>query len=107
MTYYLFPFDKVPKDSRIVLYGAGNVGKQFYDQATETNFCEIVLWLDKNADGIFIKQPETVADLNTDDYDIVVIAIENETIMLEIKALLMNYGVPDYKILQNFRRHFG
>jgi len=29
---YIFPFDKVPKDSRIVLYGAGNVGKQFYEQ---------------------------------------------------------------------------
>jgi len=99
MTYHLFPFDKVPKNSRIVLYGAGNVGKQFYAQITETNFCKIVLWLDKNADVILVKKPEKIAVLNVDDYDIVVIAIENETVMLDVKALLMNYGVPENKIL--------
>jgi len=99
MTYHLFPFDKVPKNSRIVLYGAGNVGKQFYDQIIETNFCEIVLWLDKNADGVFAKKPEAIASLNVDDYEIAVIAIESETIMLEVKALLVNYGVPENKIL--------
>jgi len=103
MSYHLFPFDKVPKNSRIVLYGAGNVGKQFYDQATETNFCQIVLWLDKNADGIFIKQPEKIADLNLDDYDIVVIAIESDLVANDVKALLMNYGVPKHKILHSIR----
>jgi len=101
MSYYLFPFDKIPKNSRIVLYGAGNVGKQFYDQATETNFCEIVLWLDKKADGILIKQPETVVNLNSNEYDFALIAIENEAIVLEVKALLMNYGVPESKILHS------
>jgi FkbM family methyltransferase len=101
MSYHLFPFDKVPKNSRVVLYGAGNVGKQFYDQATETNFCEIVLWLDKNADGILIKQPETVTGLNVNDYDFAIIAIENESIMLDVKALLMNYRVPENKILHS------
>jgi len=103
MSYHLFPFDKVPKNSRIVLYGAGNVGKQFYDQATEINFCEIVLWLDKKADGLLVKQPETVVNLNVNDYDLAIIAIENETIMLEIKALLMSYGVPESKILHSIR----
>jgi predicted O-methyltransferase YrrM len=101
INYHLFPFDKVPKHSRIVLYGAGNVGKQFYDQITKTNFCEIVLWLDKKADWIPVKQPETVTDLNPDDYDFAIIAIENEIIRLEVKALLMNYGVPEHKILHH------
>jgi len=99
MSYFLFPFAKIPQNSRIVLYGAGNVGKQFYDQITETNFCEVVLWLDKKADGILTKQPETISGLNANDYDFAIIAIENEIIMLEIKALLMNYGVPENKIL--------
>jgi FkbM family methyltransferase len=103
MSYHLFPFDKVSKNSRIVLYGAGNVGKQFYEQITETNFCEIVLWLDKNADGILVKLPETVAGLNTDDYDFAIIAIENEAIALEIKTLLMSYGVPEHKMLHKVR----
>jgi len=101
MTYYLFPFDKVPKNSNIVLYGAGNVGKQFYDQVTETNFCEIVLWLDKKADGILVKQPETITGLNTDNYDFAIIAIENETIVSNVKNFLINYGVPENKILHS------
>jgi len=101
MTYYLFPFDKVPKNSRIVLYGAGVVGKQFYDQITETHFCEIVLWLDKSADGMLAKKPETIASLNVDDYDIVVIAIENENIAGDIKNFLRSYGVSETKIIHH------
>jgi len=104
MNYYLFPFDKIPKNSRIILYGAGNVGKQFYDQITETNFCEIVFWLDKKADEVLVKRPETVASLNIDNYDFAVIAIENETTANSIKNFLMNYGIPEYKILHKI--HF-
>jgi len=37
---YFFPFDVVPKNSRIILYGAGTVGKQFYSQVTETTLCK-------------------------------------------------------------------
>jgi len=99
MSYHLFPFDKVPKNSRIILYGAGNVGKQFYNQVTETNFCEIVLWLDKNADGILVKQPATFTNLNIENYDFVVIAIENKTIANDVKIFFTNYKVPESKII--------
>jgi len=101
MIYYLFPFDKVPKGSRIVLYGAGNVGEQFYEQVIETNFCEIVLWLDKNANGILANKPGTIASLNFDDYDTVIIAIENELVAHDVKVILMDYGVPETKILHH------
>ncbi|MDR2727807.1 MAG: hypothetical protein LBB56_01655 [Chitinispirillales bacterium] len=99
MNCHLFLFDKILKGSRIVLYGAGSVGNQFYEQIAETNFCEVVLWLDKNADGTLTKKPETIASLSVDDYDIVVIAIENESIANEVKTILMNYGIPENKIL--------
>jgi glycosyltransferase involved in cell wall biosynthesis len=95
--YQLFPFGKIPENSRVILYGAGNRGKVFYNKAKETNFCEIVLWLDKKADGTLVKKPETVANLNV-DYDFVYIAIESETIVLEVKKFLMEYGVPENKI---------
>jgi len=99
MTYYLFPFDKVPKNSRIVLYGAGNVGKQFYDQIIETNFCKIALWLDKKADGTLTKKPERIADLNAKDYDTIVIAIENDAIARDVKIFFENYKIPENKII--------
>jgi len=99
MYHYLFPFEKVTQSSHIVLYGAGNVGKDFYNQVTETNFCKIVLWLDKNADGNIVKLPETIASLNADNYDAVIIAIESEIIANNVKNFLKDYGVPENKIL--------
>ncbi|MDR3001292.1 MAG: hypothetical protein LBU89_08520 [Fibromonadaceae bacterium] len=87
------------------MYGAGNVGKQFYNQIVETNFCEIVLWLDKNADGILTKKPEAIASLGVDDYDFVVIGIENEVIVFEVKDFLMNHGVFESRILH--QAHIG
>lgn len=38
----MFPFDKVPKDSKIILYGAGMVGKEFYLQIWQTKYCDVV-----------------------------------------------------------------
>jgi len=107
MTYYLFPFDKVPKGSRVVLYGAGTVGEQFYDQIIETNFGEIVLWLDNNADGILTKNPGTITSLSVDDYDTVVIAIESEIVAHNVRVLLNDYGVPESKILHHVYSSFG
>jgi len=104
---YIFPFGKVLKDSRIVLYGAGSVGRQFYEQITATNFCKIVLWLDKCADEILTKKPEAIVSQKTDDYDIVIIAIENETIAFEIKTLLTSYGIPEKKILHKVSTLFS
>lgn len=46
---YLFPFAKVPYGSRIILYGAGDVGTQYYRQIMETNYCDVVAWVDNNA----------------------------------------------------------
>lgn len=104
MIYYLFPFEKVQKGSRIVLYGAGNVGDQFYVQIVETNFCEIVLYLDKNADGTLVKKPEIITSLSVDDYDTVIIAIESELVAHDVTVLLRNYGVPESKILHNVHK---
>jgi len=111
MSYYLFPFDKIPKNSRIVLYGAGNVGRQFYAQVTEINYCEIVLWLDKKAGGIHQKMPETIVSFDVNNYDIVVIAIKRELVAKDVKDFLINSGVPESKILHQdyheFNKHPG
>jgi len=107
MFYYLFPFEKIPKNSRIVLYGAGNVGKQFRDQVLQTNFCEIVLWLDKKADDILIKSPENISSLNVDNYDFVIIAIEDETIANDVKKFLENYEIPEKKIIHYIAQHLN
>ena len=43
---WLFPFEKIEKNSTIVLYGAGSVGYEFYCQLTHSGYCKEIIWVD-------------------------------------------------------------
>lgn len=80
---YLFPFAKVPYGSRIILYGAGDVGTQYYRQIMESNYCDVVAWVDENAKkykemGFPVKRK---CEINFDciDAEYIVIGIRSET----------------------------
>ncbi len=93
---YLFPFAKVPVNSNIILYGAGNVGRAYYQQISDSKFCNIVAWVDKynnqNADKV-----DVVIKCS---YDFVVIAIESECVCHEVaKELCSTYKISSNKIL--------
>ena len=83
---FLFPFDKVPKDSRIVLYGAGECGRDYYLELKETNWCSIALWVDRNAEKIGsvleyvkISLPEDIfAHIECVDYVVILMCFTNK-----------------------------
>jgi len=106
---FIFPFESVPKNSRIILYGAGNVGKLYYSQIKKTGYCEIVHWVDKGMQitsrDYCIENPELITNLNSDNYDMVVIAVKKINMIHEIKSLLLSYGVPENKILRNIHEY--
>lgn len=89
----VFPFGKVSKGERIVLYGAGNNGRLYRAQLLATNYCDIVLWVDKNHERFeeTVKAPSEIRHI---DYDRVVITIEEEKIREEVKDTLVEMGVP-------------
>ncbi|MCR5420339.1 MAG: glycosyltransferase [Lachnospiraceae bacterium] len=96
--YWLFPFSEVPSKSRITLYGAGEVGKCFYKQISDSGFCEISEWVDRaelQVDGNKVIHPD--AAKWTSDY--VVVAVENEEIAAQIRNDLMNRGIEDNRII--------
>lgn len=76
---YLFPFDKVSKGERIVIYGAGDVGTQYAKQLGALNFCKVVAFADTYAKlgseimGIRCLTPGELKE-NCDIYDRIVIA---------------------------------
>ena len=76
---YLFPFDKVRKGERIVLYGCGVVGEQFARQINALAYCEIVAYADSFAapdttrDGKRVLTPEALLAHEV-AYDRIVIA---------------------------------
>lgn len=101
---YLFPFSLVPKDSRIILYGAGNVGKDFYLQlrmiAKSEPYCEIVAWVDRDFSLYPVNPPfDYVKNIVSYAFDYIVIAVRNAQTAQEIKNDLKEQGIPESKIV--------
>lgn len=91
---YLAPFNRIPKGSRIVLYGAGSVGQSYYKQITELDYCQIVAWMDKNKTRCGSKKLSRYMDFTSVDYDYVVIALKSESAVKKIiQEMCDNYGV--------------
>lgn len=100
-----FPFFYVPKDSVIVLYGAGGFGKQYYLDLISRNYAKEIIWVDKNVRKAEIKYGDTYdvfapEEIMNHDYDCVVVAIENVNTYYEIKQELIDkYNVDAQKII--------
>jgi len=93
---YIFPFEKIPTNSRVVLYGAGDVGKSYYQQIKNNDNICIVEWVDRNyenfrnnSDTIPITNPDLISP-NVCDY--IVIAIWQEDIARKIEKELLQKG---------------
>ena len=99
MVFYVFPFEKINKGSRVILYGANSVGKSFYNQINETNYCDVVLWVDKNTSEASIKLPTEIMEVNDNDYDHIIIAESLKTTVKDIKEYLLTQEIPESKII--------
>lgn len=102
--FHMFPYEKIPYNSRLVLYAAGDVGKSYYYQLKENNYCKLVLWTDARyrelcCEKYCIESPDK---LLTTEYDYILIAILNETMAEKVAEDLINtYGVSKEKIIMH------
>lgn len=100
-TRYYFPWYGRLDGRKIILYGAGNVGQDFYRQIMEENTAHICLWCDKNYKTIKnmpieISSPEKI--LSIPDYDMIIIAVYEKDVGEKIVEDLMKLGIPKDKI---------
>lgn len=98
---YMFPFRKVPVDSRVVLYGAGHVGRVYRHQIRLSQYCRLAAWTDaaysrEELKRLGVISPDAIRSLN---YDLIVVAIENTEIVNAVKDRLMEMGIPEEKIV--------
>lgn len=91
---YLFPFDKVNKGDRIVLYGAGDIGKEYYEELSLIEYCRVVLWVDKDYLEIADDRIKNPQEITNTEYDTIVIAIKNEKTKESVVKYLCGIGVP-------------
>lgn len=98
----LFAYDKIQKGSKIILYGAGQVGQTVMKELQYNQYCEVVLWVDKNSDGVIIKSPQSIKKMLLQSYDSVFIATSKKEYVDEIETVLKGMGVPKERIISNF-----
>lgn len=98
---YLFPFELIKVNSSIVIYGAGKVGISYVENILKSGYAKLEGWVDKNYERVINDKYvlETPDILQRREADYVVIAIENEEIVLEIKENLKMLGIGENKII--------
>lgn len=106
---FRFPYEKVEVDSRIAIYGAGNVGQDFVKQLENTLFAKVTLWVDmryeKKPKELNIIHPEQLS-IRKNEFDYIIIAIDDEKIAKNAIEYLRQMEIPENKIIwQNYRRY--
>lgn len=106
---FRFPYEKVKADSRIAIYGAGNVGQDFVKQLENTLFAKVTLWVDmrheKKPKELNIMHPEQLS-IRPNEFDYIIIAIDDEKIAKKAIEYLRQMEIPESKIIwQNYRRY--
>lgn len=97
---YRFPFGKITRDNMcIILYGAGKVGQEYMKQVSMCDRIQCVGWVDRNYDKMPMLRVDDPKIMLERDYDLIVIAIENEKVALEIIDELEGMGIERNKIL--------
>jgi hypothetical protein len=95
---FQFPWRKIPKDSRIVIYGAGLMGRHFYSQIILSGYCDVVLWCE-NENPAQLSYIHDRSEMKNMDFDFVLIAYVQPKFVKEALAYTKSMRIPDEKIV--------
>ncbi len=96
---YYFPRIDEIDGKRIILYGAGDVGRDYHLQILMRSSINLVAWVDKEYYSLGIENvinPERIINY---EYDCVLVAVLSQTRLEGIKEDLKSLGVDEKKIL--------
>lgn len=100
---FVLKCDKNFVDKKIVVYGAGKVGKDYIRQIKKEKMCKEFIWVDKNYASKETYMEEHVCSpekILAYEFDYILIAINNDVIIKEIKSELQKkFGVSSEKII--------
>lgn len=96
---YLFPFDKVKKGDKIILYGAGVIGQSYYTQIMKIAYCELILWVDKAYKEYKNRNIVGIESIAGAEFDKIVVAIKSNIISKNVMRELMRMGIKKDKIV--------
>lgn len=84
------------QEKKIVLFGGGEVGQSYWKQIQDTGL-QLISWVaSKPKEGFPMNSVESLDEL---EYDVILIAVDKEDMVEEIRTILTERGVPQEKIL--------
>lgn len=100
---YLPPYQLLAEKSirRIVLYGAGNVGQDYFRSMKMGSSIEVLVWVDKQYEdcqraGLPV---DDISRMDTVSYDAILIAVNNVGLAEQIRLELIARGIDEEKIV--------
>lgn len=99
--HYIFPFPNLVEHQKIVLYGAGRVGRDYYRQLKHMG-CDSMKWCDAawegcREQGYPVDAPDSI---RADETDWLILAMrDSETAESARQSLQDEFGIPDEKML--------
>lgn len=107
---YSVPFSHIPYGSKIVIYGGGKLGENYFRKIRLSKRAQIVAIIDAQAErlpNIFgntpLYKPDRIGELR---FDYILIAVEDTKSADDIRQLLYDYNISDCQIISNNKRHF-
>jgi len=106
MRKYPFPYELIKKDTDILLFGAGDVGRQYLQSIEKTNYCKVKYVLDngykKFSNAKFpievnVVPPEFISQYQ--NYSAVLIATASPDLANKFRQQLLSLGVESSKII--------
>lgn len=97
---FVFPYHLFPQNSRVMLYGAGKIGKDFFNKGKTDGYVDIVGIADKRANELCRNSFPVIGidDLIDRDFDFLLICVENIKTAEEIENQLVEIGCNRSKI---------
>lgn len=98
---YIFPYYLIERGSRVAIYGFGKIGREFFWQIGKFGYCKCVVCVDKafqyyeNVERPFAR----VEDLKKEDFDYILIAIQDRDTALAVREKLKLLGIEERQIV--------
>jgi glycosyltransferase involved in cell wall biosynthesis len=88
----------IPINSKIVLFGAGIMGRHYYSSIMLSAHCDVVLWCEiENHDKL--SYIHDISEIGNLDFDLVLIAYAQPRLIKNAIDYLNNIGIPNEKII--------
>lgn len=98
---YINPFIETVSNKSVILYGAGKVGRNYWELFKNMHELEKIVWVDKawekcQLQRLPVHSVEKIMEVN---YDYILLAVAKEELASEIKEELLLMGVQEEKVL--------